>query len=100
MFAEEVFGPAAAIAAFRDDDDAVARANASDYGLGASVWSEDLQRAESIARRIDSGSVFVNGMVKSDPRLPVGGVKQSGLGRELSRLGIHEFTNAKTLWVA
>jgi succinate-semialdehyde dehydrogenase/glutarate-semialdehyde dehydrogenase len=67
--------------------------------LGASLWTRDTVKAEAIARRIEAGSVFVNGMVKSDPRLPFGGIKRSGYGRELSAVGIHEFTNVKTVWI-
>jgi succinate-semialdehyde dehydrogenase/glutarate-semialdehyde dehydrogenase len=83
----------------RDEDEAVAIANASDYGLGASVWTRDPTRGESLAARIESGSVFVNGIVKSDPRLPFGGVKRSGYGRELGAFGLREFVNAKTVWI-
>jgi succinate-semialdehyde dehydrogenase/glutarate-semialdehyde dehydrogenase len=80
-------------------DDAVRVANDSAYGLGASLWTRDLRLGEALARRIESGSVFVNGMVASDPRLPFGGVKRSGYGRELSSFGIREFTNVQTIWV-
>lgn len=69
-------------------------------GLGGSLWSQDLPKAESIARRIETGSVFINGMTKSDPRLPFGGIKKSGFGRELSHYGIKEFVNIKTIWIA
>lgn len=96
---DELFGPVAAVMTFKNDDQAVELANATRYGLGASVWTADVQRALDIARRIDAGSVFVNGLVKSDPRLPFGGVKESGFGRELSQEGILEFVNAKTVWV-
>jgi len=98
-FDEETFGPVAAVTRARDADHAVELANRSVYGLGASVWSRDRARAEALAPRIEAGSVFVNGMVKSDPRLPFGGVKHSGYGRELSALGIREFVNQKTVWV-
>jgi succinate-semialdehyde dehydrogenase/glutarate-semialdehyde dehydrogenase len=97
---EELFGPVAVLAPFRDEDEAVALANATDYGLGSSVWSSDRERIDRLLPRIEAGSVFVNGLVKSDPRLPFGGVKQSGFGRELSREGLLEFTNVKTVWIA
>jgi len=98
-FDEETFGPVAALVVARDADDAVRLANLSRYGLGASVWTSDVAFAERIAGEIEAGCVFVNGAVKSDPRLPFGGVKNSGYGRELSELGIKEFVNAKTVWV-
>jgi len=99
-FDEETFGPVAAVMVARDDAEAVRIANASVYGLGASVWTSDPARGESIARELEAGSVFVNGLVKSDPRLPFGGVKRSGYGRELSEYGLREFVNIKTVWVA
>jgi succinate-semialdehyde dehydrogenase/glutarate-semialdehyde dehydrogenase len=77
----------------------VAVANASPFGLGGCVWTADSTRGEEIAARIEAGAVFVNGMVKSDPRLPFGGVKISGYGRELSHYGIKEFVNIQTVWV-
>ena len=96
---EEVFGPSAAVFRVSDEDEAIAVANDIDYGLGASVWTEDLERGERIARAFDAGMAYVNQLVKSDPRLPFGGVKNSGYGRELGRHGIHEFVNRKTVWV-
>jgi succinate-semialdehyde dehydrogenase/glutarate-semialdehyde dehydrogenase len=96
---EEMFGPVAAIITVRDEEEAITIANDSRYGLGASVWTKDLKKGEAIARQIESGFVTVNDIVKSDPRLPFGGVKKSGYGRELSHLGIREFTNIKTLRV-
>ncbi|PYP56146.1 MAG: succinate-semialdehyde dehydrogenase [Gemmatimonadetes bacterium] len=99
-FDEETFGPVAAVVVARDEGDAVRIANASMYGLGASVWTADRARGERIARDLEAGSVFVNGLVKSDPRLPFGGVKRSGYGRELSEYGLREFVNIKTVWVA
>ncbi|GAB4301335.1 MAG: NAD-dependent succinate-semialdehyde dehydrogenase [Myxococcota bacterium] len=99
-FDEETFGPVAALIEARDAAEAIALANASAFGLGASLWTRDLERAERLAREIESGSVFVNGLVKSDPRLPFGGVKNSGYGRELSEEGIREFVNIKTVWMA
>lgn len=98
-FCEETFGPMAAVIHARDAQHAVELANESDYGLGAALWTRDIERAECLAREIESGSVFINGMVASDPRLPFGGVKLSGYGRELSDLGIREFVNVKTVWI-
>jgi len=98
-FDEETFGPVAAVTRASDVDEAVALANASRYGLGGSVWTRDRARGEQVARRLECGCAFVNGIVKSDPRLPFGGVKDSGYGRELAALGIREFVNAKTVWV-
>jgi succinate-semialdehyde dehydrogenase / glutarate-semialdehyde dehydrogenase len=99
-FDEETFGPVAAVIRAVDEEDAVALANRSAFGLGASLWTNDLARGEALARRIESGAVFVNGPVKSDPRLPFGGVKRSGYGRELGAFGIREFVNIKTVWIA
>ena len=99
-FREETFGPVAAVIRAKDAEEAVALANDSQFGLGAALWTRDLDRARQLARRIESGSVFINGMVASDPRLPFGGVKRSGYGRELSSFGIREFVNIKTLWIS
>jgi succinate-semialdehyde dehydrogenase/glutarate-semialdehyde dehydrogenase len=99
VFCEETFGPVAAVIRARNVDDAVDLANASDYGLGAALWTADLDRAKALVRRIEAGVVFVNGLVASDPRLPFGGIKRSGYGRELGVFGIREFTNIKTIWV-
>ena len=82
-----------------NEEEALRIANETRYGLGSSIWSKDVARAEQLATRIQAGSTFINGIVKSDPRLPFGGVKGSGYGRELSKLGIHEFVNAKTVWI-
>jgi len=98
-FREETFGPSAAVIRVRDAQEAVAVANDSPYGLGASLWTRDTARGRRLAERIESGSVFINGMVASDPRLPFGGIKRSGYGRELSHYGIREFTNIQTVWV-
>jgi len=99
MFDEEVFGPAAAVVRARDREHAVALANQSIYGLGSSLWTRDVAAAEAFAAKIEAGAVFINGMVASDPRLPFGGVKKSGYGRELSTFGIHEFVNIQTVWI-
>lgn len=100
-FDEELFGPVAAIVLARDEAHALELANQSDYGLGACVFSSDLERAERIAAdQLDAGCCFVNAFVRSDPRLPFGGIKESGFGRELGRHGILEFVNAKTVYVA
>jgi succinate-semialdehyde dehydrogenase / glutarate-semialdehyde dehydrogenase len=99
VMAEETFGPVAAVTAVDDDDEAVRVANATRYGLGASVWSSDPQHALAVGRRITSGALFVNTVVASDPRLPFGGTKRSGYGRELGEAGALEFTNARTFVV-
>jgi succinate-semialdehyde dehydrogenase/glutarate-semialdehyde dehydrogenase len=98
-FDEETFGPVAPVIRARDTEHAVELANRSPFGLGASLWSGDAEAAAALVPRIEAGSVFVNGIVKSDPRLPFGGVKDSGYGRELSAFGLREFVNVKTVWI-
>lgn len=93
----EVFGPIAPLITAKDEDEAVEIANSTEFGLGAEAWSQDLNRSERVAKRIRSGFVAINGMVRSDPRLPFGGVKKSGIGRELSHYGLKEFVNIKTV---
>ena len=90
-------GPVAPVMTFDDSEEALRLANASEFGLGGSVWTADAALGESLARRLECGSAFVNSVVKSDPRLPFGGVKASGLGRELSWFGLRAFTNVKGL---
>lgn len=97
-YSEELFGPVAIVIRASDEDEAITIANDSDFGLGGAVFTRNVERGKVIARdKIDSGAVFVNAFTKSDPRMPFGGVKQSGYGRELSRFGIHEFVNIKTI---
>jgi len=98
-FDEEIFGPVAAVIDAHDADHAVELANDSPFGLGGSLWTNDLAKAEALAARIESGAIFINDMTKSDPRLPFGGIKLSGYGRELSHYGIKEFVNIKTVAV-
>ncbi len=98
-FDEELFGPVAAMVRIKDKEEAISLANQTTFGLGGSVWTQDVIQGEAVARRIDAGCTFVNGVVKSDPRLPFGGIKDSGYGRELSYLGIREFVNIKSLWI-
>jgi succinate-semialdehyde dehydrogenase/glutarate-semialdehyde dehydrogenase len=96
---EELFGPVACVIRAGDEEDAVRIANDTRFGLGGSVWTRDAARGERLARRLQCGLAFVNGVVKSDPRLPFGGIKDSGYGRELSHFGVREFVNIKTVWI-
>jgi succinate-semialdehyde dehydrogenase/glutarate-semialdehyde dehydrogenase len=98
-FAEETFGPVAAVISARDAEEAVRLANDTPYGLGAALWTRDVARAKDLARHIEAGNVFINGMVASDPRIPFGGIKRSGYGRELGVYGIKEFVNIQTIVV-
>lgn len=96
---EELFGPVAIVIRASDEADALRIANDTRFGLGSSIWSRDVARAEQLASQIQAGCTFINGMVKSDPHFPFGGIKASGYGRELSKPGIREFVNAKTVWI-
>ncbi len=98
-FEEEIFGPVASLIVAEDTDHAIELANRSPFGLGGAVFTEDRNKGEAVALKLEVGCAFVNGMVKSDPRLPFGGVKESGYGRELSAFGIRAFTNVKTVWI-
>jgi len=99
VFREETFGPVAAVIRAADDDEAARLADDTTFGLGASVWSADPERALAVGRRITSGALFINAVVASDARLPFGGTGRSGYGRELSEEGIREFTNVRTTWI-
>jgi len=98
-FDEEIFAPVAALTEARDIEHAIELANSNDYGLSGNLWTADVDRAQAIARRLETGGVFINGFTASNARIPVGGVKNSGYGRELSHFGIREFTNAQAVWV-
>ena len=97
---EEIFGPVATLFRFGTLEEGIALANATRFGLGAAAWTDDAAEREKLIDGIEAGAVFINGLVKSDPRLPFGGIKKSGFGRELSQHGIREFVNVKTVWVA
>jgi succinate-semialdehyde dehydrogenase/glutarate-semialdehyde dehydrogenase len=98
-YSEELFGPVASVLRVKDDAEAVRVANDTSFGLGASVWTTDKARGEAVVRQIKAGACFVNAIVRSDVRLPFGGTKSSGFGRELAEHGIHEFMNIKTIYV-
>jgi succinate-semialdehyde dehydrogenase / glutarate-semialdehyde dehydrogenase len=98
-FDEETFGPMAALIEAKDETDAIRLANQSDFGLGSALWMHDMNKANYLARQIQAGSVFVNGLMRSDARVPFGGIKNSGFGRELSEIGMKEFVNVKTVWM-
>jgi succinate-semialdehyde dehydrogenase len=99
VFCEETFGPVAALSVARDCEHALELANRSEYGLSGALWTRDTALAKELARRLDTGGVFINGFAASDPRLPIGGVKKSGYGRELAQFGIQEFMNVQTVWI-
>ena len=99
LFDEEVFGPVAPVAVVKDEEEAIELSNKSDFGLGVSLFTNDLDKAEKLVHEFDDGAVFINALVKSDPRLPFGGTKKSGYGRELSIAGIREFVNIKTVYI-
>ncbi|MCF8363131.1 MAG: NAD-dependent succinate-semialdehyde dehydrogenase [Prolixibacteraceae bacterium] len=99
VFKNETFGPVVAFIVVKNEKEAIEVANNSLFGLGAAIWTKDLAKGENISREIEAGAIFVNGLVKSDPRLPFGGIKNSGFGRELSHLGIKEFCKIKGVWV-
>ena len=99
LFNEETFGPVAAVIRVPDEEAAMAAANNSQYGLGGAIWTKDIERGKALARRFETGGVFINGMTASHPKVPFGGVKRSGYGRELSEFGIREFVNIQTVWV-
>ncbi len=99
VYSQETFGPVASVITVYSEEEAIRVANDSDFGLGGCVWTRNLKKGEEIARKVASGAIFINGMTKSDPRLPFGGIKKSGYGRELGSYGIREFVNIKTIWI-
>ena len=98
-FKKEIFGPVASLIVARDAEHALELANDSEFGLSGAIWTADKAKAQHMARRLVSGGVFINGFSASDPRVPIGGVKKSGFGRELSHFGLREFTNPQTVWI-
>ena len=97
---EEMFGPVAAVMVAEDAEDAIRIANDSRFGLGGSIWTQDKKKGQELARKMESGAVFINALVASSPEMPFGGIKKSGYGRELSYIGIREFVNQKSIWLA
>ena len=99
LFDEEVFGPVAPVIIARDATECVALSNLSNFGLGVSIFTNDIEKAREMIPQFNEGAVFINSLVKSDPRLPFGGIKRSGYGRELAIQGIREFVNIKTVYI-
>ena len=98
-YSDEFFGPVASVIKVKNTEEAIFVANDTEFGLSSSLWTRDMKKAKELIPRIEAGAVFVNSMTKSDPRLPFGGIKKSGYGRELSHYGIKEFVNIKTVWI-
>ncbi|WP_317193553.1 aldehyde dehydrogenase family protein [Marivirga aurantiaca] len=98
-YEEELFGPVAIVIIVKNEEDAINIANDSKFGLGGSVWSQDIEKAKKFVRKVESGAVYINKLMASHPAVPFGGVKKSGYGRELSHLGIKEFVNQKSIWI-
>jgi succinate-semialdehyde dehydrogenase/glutarate-semialdehyde dehydrogenase len=96
-YEQELFGPVVSLFTVKNDEEAIALANDTMFGLGAAVWSQNIERAQHVAKQLEAGFVAINDFVKSDPRLPFGGMKRSGFGRELAEEGIKEFVNVKTI---